>query len=215
MNENTNLVQQCVHTVSRALSISPDLIIGPAKGSGVIPRARALASYLASTECELSDQEIALHLKRDRSSVSHMLKVIETLREHPELDVWIDQVSTRALNPPKPCNVTLDLLINANSTELIEHRPALKHSAPLPWGADKALGRLAGKYKTTPRKLLSRSVPPFQRHEAWCALYNFKSSTGRRVFTQDRIAQLAGVTQAAVCRALRENSANRAETVED
>ncbi len=78
--QSSDLVQQCVHTVSRALSVSPDLLTGPAKGSGVIPRARALASYLASTECELSDKEIAKHFNRDRSSITHMLKVIEAVR---------------------------------------------------------------------------------------------------------------------------------------
>ena len=202
--QSGDMVQQCVHTVSRALSVSPDLLTGPAKGSGVIPRARALASYLASTECELSDKEIAKHFNRDRSSITHMLKVIEAIREHPEIDQWIDQVSTRALNPPEPCEDTLNLLITAQVEEsLAPERPANRFSRPMRWGADRILAALAQEYKTTPERLISRCVPRAIRNHAWRVLYQSTTPGGHRIFTTRRIAELSGVSQWAVVNGLR------------
>lgn len=202
--QTSDLVHQCVNTVSRALSISPEQITGPAKGSGVIPRARALASYLASTECELSDQEIAKHLKRDRSSITHMLKVIEAIREHPQIDHWIDQLSTRALNPPQPCEDTLHLLITAQVDEsLSPERPANRISRPLRWGADKILAPLAHEHGMAPERLISRSVPRAIRAHAWRVLHQSTTPSGQRIFTTRRIAELSGVSHAAVANGLR------------
>lgn len=202
--QTSDLVQQCVNTVSRALSVPPDLLTGPAKGSGVIPRARALASYLASTECELSDKEIAKHFNRDRSSITHMLKVIEAIREHPEIDQWINQVSTRALNPPEPCQDTLNLLITAQVEEsLAPDRPVNRFSRPLRWGADKILATLAQEYGLAPERLLSRSVPRAIRNHAWRVLYQSTTPAGHRIFTTRRIAELSGVSHAAVANGLR------------
>ncbi|MCZ8283594.1 MAG: hypothetical protein O9286_15325 [Aquidulcibacter sp.] len=201
-----------LEVASMALGVPSAKIIGPERGPVIVTRARALFAYLASTECGMSDQTIADHMKRDRASVTHMLKLVESIRDHEQVDQWLDQITTRALKPPAPCETTLKLFLGTNLDDFQKARPALRSDAPLPWGADKALAGIAAKYDTTPKKLLSRAVPVFQKHEAWKALYQFKPSTGRQVFTQERIATLSGVTKAAVSRALREDSANRGKT---
>jgi DNA-binding MarR family transcriptional regulator len=203
-----------LEVVSKVLDVPSENIVGPERGPVLVTRARALFAYLASTECGMSDQTIADHMNRDRASVTHMLKLVESIRDHEQIDQWLDQITTRALSPPSPCETTLKLFLGTNLEDFQSARPAPRSDAPLPWGADKALAGIAAKYATSPKKLLSRAVPIFQKHEAWVALYQFKSPTGRHVFTQERIARLSGVTQAAVSRALREASANRTKTSE-
>ena len=197
-------IDLCLAVVHKTLNVPPDQIMGPKRGGALTTRARAVTAYLASTECGMSDQTIADHMKRDRASVTHMLKLVESIRDHEQIDQWLDQITTRALNPPAPCETTLNLLLTTNADDLLGARPIPTNDTPLPWGADKALTALATKYDTTPRKLISRACKPFMRHEAWQTLYQFTSPAGRRIFTQDRIAALSGVSKMAVSRALRQ-----------
>jgi predicted transcriptional regulator len=198
-------IDHCLNIAASTLDVPVDQISGPKKGAVHVTRARAVAAYLASTECGLSDQAIANHMQRDRASISHMLKLIESIRDHEQVDDWLDQVTSRALCPPKPCQVTLNLLLTTNADDLLEYgyKPKPKTTTGMQWGADKILAALAEKYQTTPRNLLAASAPVAIRHEAWRVLSQFTSQSGRRIFTQSRIAAISGVSQAAVSRALR------------
>jgi chromosomal replication initiation ATPase DnaA len=205
-------IDHCLKIAASTLDVPVDQIIGPKKGAVHVTRARAVAAYLASTECGLSDQAIANHMKRDRASISHMLKLIESIRDHEQVDDWLDQITSRALCPPKPCQVTLNLLLTTNADDLLEYKPRPKTTTSMQWGADKILAALAEKYNTNPRDLISARAPAAIRHEAWRVLHKSTSQSGRRIFTQGRIAAISGVSQAAVSRALR--PANRRHTDE-
>ena len=196
-------IARCIEVVAQVFDLSIDQITGPKKGAATVTRARAVAAYLASTECGMSDQSIANYLKRDRASISHMLKLIESIRDHDKVDEWLDQLASRALCPPKPCSETLGLLITTNVDDLLEYKPKPKTTTALQWGADRALVEVSAKYDTSPRDLLSSRTPSAIRHEAWRALYQFTSLGGRRIFNQSRIATLSGVCQQAVSKALK------------
>lgn len=200
---------RALECVSAALSIPPEAVTGPAKGSGVIPRARALVAYLASTEGGVSDTDIAKALNRDRSSVSHMLNVIEAIREHPDLDSWIADLSARAINPPAPCDVTRHLLATVHAERAVEPGAKvtrLRDTRPLPASAEQALAHMARQWGLSARQLVSKRAPIAIRHAAWIALYATRTPHGGRYWTCERIASIAGVTRQAVARAIRQST---------
>jgi hypothetical protein len=185
-------IDLCLAVVHKTLNVPPEQIMGPKRGGALTTRARAVTAYLASTECGMSDQTIADHMKRDRASVTHMLKLIESIRDDEKIDAWLDQVTTQALNPPRPCDDTLQALLTIKVDDLLAPKPSKKRLPALPYGAESLLADLARQHNKTAQQLVSEKQPAHLRHESWRILYAHRTKSGKRVFSIRRIAALSG-----------------------
>lgn len=186
------MIERCLDVVASVLDVKPSQIIGAGRGSAIVTRARAVAAYLASTECGMSDQQIANYMKRDRASISYMLKLIESIRDDEKIDAWLDQVTTQALNPPRPCDDTLQALLTIKVDDLLAPKPSKKRLPALPYGAESLLADLARQHNKTAQQLVSEKQPAHLRHESWRILYAHRTKSGKRVFSIRRIAALSG-----------------------
>ena len=63
------------------------------RGSPAEARARQVAMYLLRASLGMSLSRVARAFSRDRSTVSHACHVIEDLRDDPDFDIWVEQLS--------------------------------------------------------------------------------------------------------------------------
>ncbi len=63
------------------------------RGSPAEARARQVAMYLLRASLGMSLSRVARAFGRDRSTVSHACHVIEDLRDDPDFDLWVEQLS--------------------------------------------------------------------------------------------------------------------------
>jgi chromosomal replication initiation ATPase DnaA len=67
----------------------------PRRGSMQMNEARQLTAYLLNTSLGLSSAQTARCLNRHRSTISHSLNQIESMRDDPVLDRHIDALHSR------------------------------------------------------------------------------------------------------------------------
>lgn len=85
-----------------ALCVPPDAILGDRRGAPAAAQARQVAMYLLYTACAMSLADVAAAVGRDRSTVSHGLRMVEDRREDPRFDVWLQQLEDTVRAAPRP-----------------------------------------------------------------------------------------------------------------
>jgi len=76
-----------------ALGLKVEDLLSGGRGSPAEARARQIAMYLLRASLGMSLGRVAQAFGRDRSTVSHACQVVEDLRDDPDFDIWIDQLS--------------------------------------------------------------------------------------------------------------------------
>jgi chromosomal replication initiation ATPase DnaA len=76
-----------------ALGLKAEDVQGGTRGSKSGARARQIAMYLLRASLGMSLSRVARAFGRDRSTVSYACQVIEDLRDDPDFDIWIEQLS--------------------------------------------------------------------------------------------------------------------------
>tara|TARA_B100000614_G_scaffold251142_1_gene262320 strand:+ start:4673 stop:5038 length:366 start_codon:yes stop_codon:yes gene_type:complete len=76
-----------------ALGLKPEEVLSGGRGSPAEARARQVAMYLLRASLGMSLSRVARAFSRDRSTVSHACHVIEDLRDDPDFDIWVEQLS--------------------------------------------------------------------------------------------------------------------------
>lgn len=77
-------------------------VMSRGRGPASAALARQLAIYLAHVALEMSFSRIAAVLPRDRSTVGHACRRIETLRDDPQTDEWIEALVAMLRAAPAP-----------------------------------------------------------------------------------------------------------------
>lgn len=76
-----------------ALGLKPEEVLSGGRGSPAEARGRQVAMYLLRASLGMSLSRVARAFSRDRSTVSHACHVIEDLRDDPDFDIWVEQLS--------------------------------------------------------------------------------------------------------------------------
>lgn len=76
-----------------ALGLKAEDVLRGGRGSSAESRARHIAMYLMRTALGISLSRVARAFVRDRSTVSYACQVVEDLRDDPDFDIWIEQLS--------------------------------------------------------------------------------------------------------------------------
>ena len=76
-----------------ALGLKVDDVLAGSRGSPANARARQIAMYLVRAGLGMSLSRVARAFGRDRTTVSHACHLIEDLRDDPDFDIWIEQLS--------------------------------------------------------------------------------------------------------------------------
>jgi len=76
-----------------ALGLKAEDVLSGGRGSPAESRARQVAMYLLRASLGMSLSRVARAFTRDRSTVSHACQVIEDLRDDPDFDIWLEQLS--------------------------------------------------------------------------------------------------------------------------
>ena len=76
-----------------ALGLKAEDVLGGTRGSSGEARARQIAMYLLRASLGMSLSRVARAFARDRSTVSYACQVIEDLRDDPDFDIWVEQLS--------------------------------------------------------------------------------------------------------------------------
>lgn len=76
-----------------ALGMKTEAVLGGGRGSPAVSRARHIAMYLLRAGLGMSLARVAGAFGRDRSTVAYACQVIEDLRDDPDFDIWIEQLS--------------------------------------------------------------------------------------------------------------------------
>ena len=76
-----------------ALGLKAEEVLGGGRGSAAESRARQVAMYLLRASLGMSLSRVARAFGRDRSTVAHACHVIEDLRDDPDFDLWVEQLS--------------------------------------------------------------------------------------------------------------------------
>ena len=75
--------------VARAFSVNPGAIRAPRRGSARAAFARQVAIYLSCTGFGLTLTAAGALFGRDRTTVAHACRVVEKLRDDPEVDATV------------------------------------------------------------------------------------------------------------------------------
>jgi len=70
-------------------------LVGPRRGTMQMTEARQLTAYLLNTSLGFSASRTSRRLKRHRSTISHSLRQVESMRDDPVMDHHIDTLHTR------------------------------------------------------------------------------------------------------------------------
>jgi len=76
-----------------ALGLKAEEVLSGGRGSPAEARARQVAMYLLRASLGMSLSRVARAFGRDRSMVAHACHVIEDLRDDPDFDLWVEQLS--------------------------------------------------------------------------------------------------------------------------
>lgn len=76
-----------------ALGLKLEDVLSGGRGSPAESRARHIAMYLLRTGLGMSLGRVARAFNRDRSTVAYACQIIEDLRDDPDFDIWIEQLS--------------------------------------------------------------------------------------------------------------------------
>ena len=76
-----------------ALGMKTEDVLGGGRGTPAVSRARHIAMYLLRAGLGMSLARVARAFTRDRSTVSYACQIIEDLRDDPDFDIWIEQLS--------------------------------------------------------------------------------------------------------------------------
>ena len=76
-----------------ALGLKAENLLSGGRGSSAEARGRQIAMYLMRASLGMSLGRVAQAFGRDRSTVSHACQIIEDLRDDPDFDVWVEQLS--------------------------------------------------------------------------------------------------------------------------
>ena len=70
-------------------------LTGPRRGAMQMNEARQITAYLLNTSLGFSATRTARHMARHRSTITHSLRQVESMRDDPTLDHHIDTLHTR------------------------------------------------------------------------------------------------------------------------
>jgi chromosomal replication initiation ATPase DnaA len=79
--------------VAYTLGLRTEQILNAERRSTAISRARHVAMYLVYAGMGLSLARVARAFGRDRSTVAHACRQIESLRDDDDYDLWIEQLT--------------------------------------------------------------------------------------------------------------------------
>jgi hypothetical protein len=143
----------------------------------------------------MSDDKIAKRLSRDRSSITHMLEVVECLREVDAIDDWLNALTANPIGttqaPPELLATFAATMPDSYGGVRPSPAPPAKPSKPLPARAIETLAPIATQADLAPHATLTRQAPSDIRQAAMCVLYQAR-------FRQRQIAQWAGVSRSRV-----------------
>lgn len=88
-----------VNMLAGALETPADEVSGDGRSERVV-LARQVAMYVAAVGFGMSYARVAAAMGRDRSTVAHACRVVETKREEPEFDRWVDALEMMAAHVP-------------------------------------------------------------------------------------------------------------------
>lgn len=84
----------CLQLVSFALEVPLRDLCGPNRGVADVALARQVAMYLAHTKLSISQVEVGLHFKRDKSTVTHACQLVEAKRDEEPFEHLVSQLET-------------------------------------------------------------------------------------------------------------------------
>ncbi|MCA8901296.1 MAG: chromosomal replication initiator DnaA [Hyphomonas sp.] len=76
-----------------ALGLRVEDVMTGSRGTPVHARGRQIAMYLLRTGLGMSLARVARVFRRDRTTVSHACHLVEDLRDDPDFDVWVEQLT--------------------------------------------------------------------------------------------------------------------------
>ena len=90
--EDRNNAYLVASLVGYALSLKAEQILQNGRGTRALVNARQVAMYLAHTGLGMSLSKVAIGFDRDRSTIAYACSRVETKRDAPEFDAWIDEL---------------------------------------------------------------------------------------------------------------------------
>ncbi|MEZ5947078.1 MAG: helix-turn-helix domain-containing protein [Hyphomonas sp.] len=76
-----------------ALGLKAEDVLRGDRGSKASSRARQIAMYLLRAGLGMSLSRVARTFRRDRTTVSYSCHLIEDMRDDPDFDIWIEQLT--------------------------------------------------------------------------------------------------------------------------
>jgi chromosomal replication initiation ATPase DnaA len=82
------------------LGLEAEAILARRRGPPRVTIARHLVMYLLGASFEMSLAQIALALKRDRSTISYGIRAVESRRDDPRFDHWLQELEDTLRKAP-------------------------------------------------------------------------------------------------------------------
>lgn len=76
-----------------ALGLKSDVLLSSERGRPIEARARHIAIYLTHVALGMSLARVARAFDRDRSTAAYACHLIEDMRDDPDFDDWLEQLS--------------------------------------------------------------------------------------------------------------------------
>lgn len=88
-----------INLLASAMDISTDEIGGDGRSAKAV-FARQVAMYIANAGFGMSYARVGAAMGRDRTTVAHACRIVESKRDEPEFDRWVEALEFTASNAP-------------------------------------------------------------------------------------------------------------------